>query len=64
MKPWILDARPGCINPFVLVEDGDSGHGGGKAINPVQRKEEIENLWQARRYERYRIGTIIRCGRL
>ena len=37
VKPWILDMRAGRINPFILEEDGDSGHRGGKAINPVRR---------------------------
>lgn len=30
VKPWILQARKGLIAPFVLEEDGDSGHGTGK----------------------------------
>ena len=37
VKPWILDVRAGRIDPFILEEDGDSGHGGGTATNPVRR---------------------------
>lgn len=37
VKPWILDVRRGRINPFILEEDGDSGHGGGSTTNFVRR---------------------------
>ena len=43
VKPWILDMRAGRINnPFILEEDGDPSHRGGKANNPVRRwKQEM-----------------------
>ena len=43
VKPWILDIRAGRIDLlFILEEDGDSGHRGGKANNPVRRwKQEM-----------------------
>ena len=37
VKPWILAARSGRINPFILEEDSDSGHRGGDSYNPVRR---------------------------
>lgn len=37
VKSWVLDVRAGRLKPFVLEEDGDSGHGGGKKDNPVRR---------------------------
>jgi len=37
VKPWIQDVKRGRIDPFILEEDGDSGHGGGKIQNPVRR---------------------------
>ena len=42
VKLWILDMRAGRINLVILEEDSDSGHGGGKANNPVRRwKQEM-----------------------
>ncbi|KAK3178759.1 hypothetical protein OEA41_000896 [Lepraria neglecta] len=32
VKPWIIQARRGLIDPWILEEDGDSGHGGAKPI--------------------------------
>jgi len=37
VKPWIQAVSAGTIDPFILEEDGDSGHGGGKKMNPVRR---------------------------
>lgn len=44
VKPWILDVKRGRINPFILEEDGDSGHGGGTAINFVRRWKKENGL--------------------
>lgn len=40
VKPWTLQARNGLIDPFVLEEDGDSGHGTGKNNIVSSWKEE------------------------
>ena len=37
VKPWLQDVQAGRIKPFILEEDGDSGHGGGKQGNIVRR---------------------------
>lgn len=43
VKPWLSDVKQGRIDPFVLEEDGDSGHGGGSKRNPVRVwKEEMD----------------------
>ena len=36
VKPWLEEVISGRIDPFVLEEDGDSGHGGGSTRNPVR----------------------------
>ena len=36
VKPWLEDIKRGRIDPLTLEEDGDSGHGGGTARNPVR----------------------------
>ena len=41
VKPWILQARNGLIDPFVFEEDGDTGHGTGK--NNIVRSWKAEN---------------------
>lgn len=44
VKPWLQDVRRGLIDPFVLEEDGDSGHGGGSKRNPVRDWKEENGL--------------------
>lgn len=44
VKPWLIDVKRGRIDPFVLEEDGDSGHGGGKTRNPVRIWKENNEL--------------------
>lgn len=44
VKPWIQAVRAGNIEPFVLEEDGDSGHGSGRTQNPVRRWKEEKGL--------------------
>lgn len=45
VKPWLLQMCKGLINPWVLEEDGDSGHGGkGKKGNIVKTWKQDNNL--------------------
>ena len=44
VKPWLSDVKRGRIDPFVLEEDGDSGHGGGSKRNPVRVWKEENGL--------------------
>ena len=42
VKPWIQDLRRGRCDPFILEEDGDSGHGGSGV-----KKQNIVQRWKA-----------------
>ena len=44
VKPWIIQARRGLIDSWILEEDGDSGHGGGKINNIIKKWKEKEGL--------------------
>ncbi len=44
IKPWIQNVRTGRVDPFVLEEDGDSGHGGGSKTNIVRQWKDTNGL--------------------
>ncbi|MCJ1425994.1 hypothetical protein MMC29_003896 [Sticta canariensis] len=44
VKLWLQAAKRGLIDPFVLEENGDSGHGGGSKRNPVRIWKEENGL--------------------
>lgn len=44
VKPWIDASQRGRVDPFVLEEDGDSGHGGGSKRNIVRQWKDANGL--------------------
>ena len=44
VQPWLQAAKRGLIDPFVLEENGDSGHGGSSNRNPVRIWKEEKGL--------------------